>query len=252
MDNKFNIVLGKDISIKDATLVTSFPGVGLTSTIAANFIVDSLKMERIGYLLSEKLPPATVVQEGVPFHPVRLYKHDELMVLLSDFAIPIQLSSAISNTILHWRDDGEYFKMIVALEGLMTEPTQEEREIRVFGVGSTERARERLKEANIGIFDHGWITGASGLMLSEGNRLEREVICLLADANPMFPDARSAAKLVEAVDEILPEIQLDLKPLYEEAEKIEENIKSQLEKAKSMIAARQAPAERMTRSYMYG
>jgi len=252
MSVDFEIILDEDISIENMTLMTGFPGVGLTSTIAANFIVDSIKMDRVGYLLSEKLPPAAIVQEGVPHHPIRLYKSENILVLLSDFAIPIQLSNAVSNTILDWKGNGKHFKTIVTLEGLMTEPSKEEKEIRVFGVGSTDSARERLKQAKLEIFDHGWITGTSGLLLSEGNRLGREVICILADANPMYPDARSAAKLVESVDSLMPEIQLDLKPLYEQAEKIEENIKSQLEKAGQMIAARQAPAERMTRSYMYG
>lgn len=252
MNDGFNIAIEKKISIEGATLLTGFPGVGLTSTIATNFIVDQLEMERLGYLLSEKLPPASVVQEGIPSHPVRIYKRDELMVLLSDYAIPIQLSNAVSNSILDWRDDAEHFKLIVTLEGLMMEPTQEQKEIRVFAVGSTVTARERIKNADIDIFDHGWITGISGLLLSEGNRREQDVICLLADANPMYPDARSAARLVETIDTLLPEIELDLKPLVEEAEKIEANIKSQLDKAKEIVAARQVPADRLSKSYMYG
>lgn len=252
MDEKFNITLSREIKIDDKILITGFPGVGLTSTIATNFIIDSLKMEKIGYMLSDKLPPAAVVQEGIPSHPVRLYSKDNIIILLSDFAIPVQLSSIISNTLLNWENKGKQFKLILTLEGIMTEPSQEEKEIRVFGVGSTEPARKMLKDSNIEFLDHGWITGASGLLLGEGNRLNIDVICLLADANAMYPDARSAAKLVETVDTLLPEIELDLKPLYEEAEKIEANIKSQLEKAKDMIATRQPAADRMTKSYMYG
>jgi len=252
MDEKFNITLNRETTIDDKILIAGFPGVGLTGSIAANFIIDSLKMEKIGYFLSEKLPPAAVVQEGIPSHPVRVYLKDRITIVLSDFAIPVQLSSIISNTLLNWGDKGKQFKLIITLEGIMSEPSQENKEIRVFGVGSTEPARELLRKSKIEFLDHGWITGASGLLLGEGNRLNLDVICLLADANPMYPDARSAAKLVETIDALLPEIELDLKPLYEEAEKIEANIKSQLEKAKDMIAARQPAADRMTKGYMYG
>ena len=253
MDEKFNITLDREITIDDKILIAGFPGVGLTGSIAANFIIDSLKMEKIGYFLSDKLPPAAVVQEGIPSHPVRLYSKDHIMIMLSDFAIPVQLSSIISNTLLNWKDKGQQFKLILTLEGIITEqPSQENKEIRVFGVGSTEPARKMLKEGNIELLDHGWITGASGLLLGEGNRLNIDVICLLADANPMYPDARSAAKLVETVDTLLPKIELDLKPLYEEAEKIKANITAKLQKAKDMIAARQPAADRMTKGYMYG
>lgn len=252
MSEEFEILLEKDVSIEDTILVAGFPGVGLTSTIATNFVIDSLKMTRAGYMISDKLPPAAVVQNGIPMYPVRLYKKDKLMILLSDFALPIQLSKVMSDTLLHWNGSNKKFKAIITLEGLMTEPTEEEKEIRVFGVGSTSAARDWLKKTNVEIFDHGWITGISGLLLSEGSRLGRDVVCLLADANPMYPDARSAAKLVETVDKLLPEVEIDLKPLYEEATKIEESIKQQMDKAKDMLAARQVPASRMTKNYMYG
>ncbi|MDH4123133.1 MAG: PAC2 family protein [Thermoplasmata archaeon] len=252
MNEQFEILLEKEVNIDGATLIAAFPGVGLTSTIAANFIVDALKMDLVGFMLSDKLPPAAVVQGGIPLHPVRLYRKDKLAILLSDFALPIQLSKTMSDTLFNWNGSSKHFKTIITLEGLMTEPTQEPKEIRVFGVGSTDPARDWLKKAAIEIFDHGWITGVSGLLLSEGNRLGRDVVCLLADANAMYPDARSAAKLVETIDVLLPEIELDLKPLYEEAEKIEENIKSQMDKAKELLAARQVPASRMSKNYMYG
>lgn len=252
MEERFKIVLSKDVDIADNTLIVGFPGVGLIGTIAANFMVDSMKMESVGFLQSEKLPPAAVVQNGVPMHPVRIYQKGRLNMLISDFAMPVQLAPMMSDTILNWSSGDKRFRTILLLEGLMAEPTQEEKEVRVFGVGSTESAREMLKKASIQVFDHGWITGVSGLLLTDSGMIDQDVICLLADANAMYPDARSAAKLVETIDKMLPEIELDLKPLYEEAEKIEENIKEQMEKAKEIVATRQMPADRMGKSYMYG
>ena len=252
MDEKFKVMLSKKIPIADQTLIVGFPGVGLVGSIAANFIVDSLKMEMVGQLHSDKLPPAAVVQEGIPLAPVRIYQHDNLVILLSDFAIPIQLSNEMAQTILEWQDGHSGFKSIITLEGLMAQPTEEKADAKVYGVGSTDSARKKLTDAKLDIFDHGWITGVSGLLLSEGNRIGQDVICLLADANAMYPDARSAAKLVQTIDIILPEIKLDLKPLIDEAEKIEANIKTQMDKAKEIVSARQGPAERMTKSYMYG
>ncbi len=253
MGERFEIVLSKEVDVRQTTLIIGFPGVGLISTIAVNFMVDSLKMDLVGYLRSEKLPPAAVVQDGIPLHPVRIYRKDNLMMLLSDFQIPVQLASVMSDTILSWvGDKSNRFKSIITLEGIIAEPTAEEKEVMVYGVGSTDPAREMLKTSSIQVFDHGWITGVSGLLLSDGRESSQNVICLLADANAMYPDARSAAKLVETIDELLPEIKLDLKPLIEEADKIEENIKSQMEKAKDLVAARQVPADRMAKSYMYG
>jgi predicted ATP-grasp superfamily ATP-dependent carboligase len=68
----------------------------------------------------------------------------------------------------------------------------------------------------------------------------------------MYPDARGAAKLIEAMTKLLPSVQLDLKDLYKEAEMIEENVKATVERTKEMLAARQSQAERLGKSYMYG
>jgi uncharacterized protein len=102
MGEEFEILLEKGVSVEDTILVTGFPGVGLTSTIATNFIVDSLKMEHAGYIISDKLPPAAIVQSGIPMYPVRFYKKNKLMILISDFALPIQLSKIMSDTLLNW------------------------------------------------------------------------------------------------------------------------------------------------------
>ena len=134
-------------------------------------------------------------------------------------------------------------------EAAVTEP---EKGAKVFGVGSTQRMRDAVKKAGIDQFTTGMITGVSGALLSEGERTGKDVICLLVDANAMYPDARGAAKLVESLTKLLPNLELDLKVLYQEAEKIEENVHATVERTKELLAARQGQAERLGRSLMYG
>jgi predicted ATP-grasp superfamily ATP-dependent carboligase len=47
-------------------------------------------------------------------------------------------------------------------------------------------------------------------------------------------------------------VKVDMKELYEEAERIEENVKATVDRTREMLAARQGQAERMGKSYMYG
>jgi len=42
-------------------LVTAFPSVGMVGTIAGSFVTESLKMDRIAYVLSDDIPPAALV-----------------------------------------------------------------------------------------------------------------------------------------------------------------------------------------------
>ncbi len=49
------------------------------------------------------------------------------------------------------------------------------------------------------------------------------MICLLAEvwANNGIPDATAAAKVIEVIAQLHPKVEIDVEPLYEEAEKIE-------------------------------
>ncbi len=248
----FEIKLVKGASPGGGALVTAFPSVGMVGTIAGSYIAESLKMERIAYVLSEDIPPAAFVQEGIPTYPLRVLAHKNLSMLTSEFQLPLPLAGPMAKTAMAWANSNGY-EVIVGLEGLMMDQTIEPNEdIKVFGVGSTDRAREMIAKAGIEQFKMGIITGVSGALLSEGEMTGRDVVVLLVTANALYPDAKGAAKLVDSVTKLLPSVKVDMKELYEEAERIEENVKATVERTKEMLAARQSQTERLGKSYMYG
>lgn len=233
-------------------MLSAFPSVGMVGTIAGGYIAEALKLERIAYVVSDEVPPAALVQDGVPMYPLRIMGKKNISVLSSEFQLPLGLAGPMARTTMDWSAENG-FETVIGLEGLMTEQAPGAQvESNLYAVGSTERARQMIEKAGIEQFKVGMITGVSGAMLSEGELLERDVIVLLASANPLYPDARGAAKLVEGVRKLLPKIEVDLKELYEEAERIEENVKATVEKTKEILAARQSQAERLGKSYMYG
>jgi len=70
------------------------------------------------------------------------------------------------------------------------------------------------------------ITGVAGVLLNEGRKRDFDVITLLSEAHPDYPDARAAARVIETIDKLLLRTELDAKPLYEEAERIENQLKT--------------------------
>jgi uncharacterized protein len=66
-------------------------------------------------------------------------------------------------------------------------------------------------------------------MLYEGYRTGMDVMSILCSANPALPDPKAAASLIEPLSKIIPELNIDVTPLYKEAEEIERRIKSQEE-----------------------
>lgn len=251
MEKDIQIFIKNKVDIRGAAVVEGFPSVGLVSTLAANYLIEQLKLPKIGCMISNQLPVTSIIRDGEPNHPVRIYGDKRLVVFISEFRPPATLVQPIVDNILEWtRENG--CELIISAEGLpMQETEQHPEELQVFGVASTRKGRELLAEHRINPLNEGIITGISGVLLNEGVRTDRDVVCVIADAHESYPDARAAAKIVETIDEMLPQIKLDTGPLYREAEKIETEIKAALTKVQGALAGHQNPLEVEAPAGMY-
>jgi uncharacterized protein len=241
----------KRLDLRNSAVIDGFPSVGLVSTITANYLIGILKMEQIGILDSIHFPTVSVVRNSEPLNPVRVYaksqvKEDEkqVVVFISEFQPPPNLIKMIASTILDWMME-QGCKLLISPEGLVidrgevSDEDEEENEkneveeLEAYGIGSTESARKLLGDHDIQQFQEGVISGVAGVLLNEGKRRGFDVISLLAEARPNYPDARAAARVIEAIDKILLHMNIDVKPLYREAEGIEARIMSMQQQAKT-------------------
>ena len=78
------------------------------------------------------------------------------------------------------------------------------------------------------------VSGITGFLLGEGDRLGMDIVALLAEAHPMYPDARAAAIAVEAISD-LTGLDLPLSDLLENARTIEDSVREMIERAKSVL-----------------
>lgn len=237
MAENVNIYELKRIDLKGATVIDGFPSVGLVSSIVANYIINSLHLELVGIMDSIYFPTVSLVKNGRPMNPVRIYSgqkkgtdtEDQIAVFISEFQPPPNLIKLIASTMIDWAED-QKCKLLVCPEGLIIDREakgeEESEQASVYGVGSTDGSSELLKKNGIKIFEEGVITGVAGVLLNEGKKREFDVISLLSEAHPDYPDARAAARVIDAIDKILLHTQLDAKPLYEEAERIEVQLKA--------------------------
>ena len=85
----------------------------------------------------------------------------------------------------------------------------------------------------IPLLKQGVIAGMTGLLLGECRRRGLDTFAILAEANGPpgagLPDARAAARIIEKLDLLFPNLSLPTDPLIEEAERIEEQIREMLE-----------------------
>ncbi len=221
----------KDMDLREGTILEGFPGIGIVGPIAATYLIDYLNMDQICALDSEDFPPTSMVYANKPKFPARIYANSEhkIGLFLSEFTPSPMLHRPIAKKLLIWAKE-QHCKRFICMEGLPSETDNEPgdegaRDINVFGIGSTDDARRELKKAGINQLETGIIYGVSGVLLNEGRWENFDVITLLAEAYVNLPDALAAAKILEALDKLIPDIKIDTKPLLEQSKKFEEHLK---------------------------
>ena len=228
---------------KGATIVDGFPSVGLVSTIAANYLIDMLKLEQVGIVDARHFPTLSVVHNGEPLNPVRIYggEHNDrsgekrkLVVFISEFQPAPHLVRPIAEAMLEWARKVKA-DLVISPEGLVLEDEEahEDTETEVYAIGSTPQMRKRIKDRGVESFNHGIITGVSGVLLNIGKREKVPVISILAEAHANYPDARSAATVIETMAKLL-DLEINVDPLYKEAEGFEKQIMALRKQADAM------------------
>jgi uncharacterized protein len=235
----------KRVDVEGAIVIDGFPSVGLVSSIVANYLIDTLQMEQIGIVESPAFPTVSLVRNGVPQHPVRIYAGrppadragrgaDRIVAFVSEFHPAPAIIHPLATAILDWVQE-QRCSLLVSPEGLVVEPgpqgprggrSPRAGDLKVYGLASTKKARELYIEPNTIPFAEGVITGIAGVLLNEGHRRGFDVLTFLAESQADYPDARAAAKVIEVINRILLRTPLDPVPLYAEAERIEQQLLS--------------------------
>lgn len=218
----------KPINIEGGYLIDGFPYAGLANAIATESLISTIRFEMVGVLDSDLFPPISIVRNGEPNFPARIFVNSELKVaVFSSYLTPHEsLHREIAKTMLNWANKHKC-SLIVSSSAVKTE---DENKV-VIGVGSTAAANNKLKDAEIPILSNGTVPGIPGILLNEGAVSNTDVIVLLFNGNNQGPDFRSGAEICMAMSKLVPGAACDLPTLLREAEAIEQNIKQAEEDA---------------------
>ncbi len=219
-----------------AILLSCFPSAGLAPTVAGHYMLRALNLPRIGALTSEDFPPLAVIQGGRVNPPVRAYGSKELVLVLSEFPVLPGLITPVATAILSMARQLKTGR-VLGLEGVVPQPTEaDEGEAEVTpsdekvwyaGSGNPAQLPAEYRAAGVRTMDSGVIGGVSGALLVEGITASIPVGSLLVSATDVgYPDHRAAAKLIEVIDQVMPHIKIDTKPLRTQAEMIERALRA--------------------------
>ncbi|MEM1956986.1 MAG: proteasome assembly chaperone family protein [Archaeoglobaceae archaeon] len=238
MEREAEIIVEKP-SVKNAVLVTSFPGIGLVGTIASAYFINELKLNAIGILDSKLLPPIASLYEGVVLPPIRIYESEDLNLLLIHSDVPIvpQIAYGISKAIVSWAMEIKA-RRVYSLAGIATFEDKK----RVFGAVTQKELIDEIKD-HVEIFKTGTISGIAGSILNECVATKFPGIALLGETSGFNPDPRAAANIIGAMNKILG-WNISVDKLIEEAEFIEAQMQKLAEQAVQEVKREEFPMYR--------
>jgi len=223
----------EDLTMDEPTLVEGLPGVGLVGKIAADHLVDVYDMTHYATVRCDGLPEIAVYGEGDPDvrGPVRLYADPEreLLVLQSDAPVSPSAADGFASCLVGWLESHDVTPLF--LSGL---PTQKDGTPDVFGIATGDGAA-LLEDAGVDAPSmDGAITGPTGALVSESQKIGLTGVGLVVEADPKFPDPEAARAVLRTAIGPLGSFDVDTEALVEQAEEIgqaKERLAQQMQEA---------------------
>ena len=222
MYSKIRIKELSPVNLEGGYLIDGFPSMGFASAIATESMIHVSQFSIAGIVDSDRFPPISVIKEGRPNYPTRIFVNDDLKVsiFLSYLTIDESLHRSVAKTMLNWAKK-QKIQLIVSSVAVKSLNGVDD----MMAVGNTESARKKLKESGLQVLQNGTIPGIPGMLLNEGSITNQDVIVILFQSDGTGPDFRSSAQLCTGISKIIPGTTCDIPLLQKEAQKAEQSIK---------------------------
>ncbi len=218
MSPKIRIREIKKINLEGGYLIDGFPSIGFSSAIASESLIHSSQFELGGVIDSEYFPPISIVRNGIPSYPTRIFVDEKLKVGIFQSYLTLNQSihRTAAKTMLSWAKKHKIGLILssVAVKG-------EDGVSEMIGIGNTESARKKVKDAGLKVLDHGTVPGIPGILLNEGLMQDQDVVVIIFQTDGKGPDFKSSADLCMAISKLIPGASCNLPALENEAKKAE-------------------------------
>ena len=212
----------RPVNVEGGYLIDGFPSVGFTSAIATESMIQTSQFSLAGIIDSDSFPPMSLIKEGKPNYPTRIFVNDNLKVsvFLSYLTLHESLHRDVAKTMLKWAKKQKIELIVSSMAVKSTDKIEG-----MVAVGNTDSARTKLKKSGLKALEYGTISGIPGMLLNEGSITGQDVIVILFHSDGTGPDFRSSAELCIGMSQLIPGTSCDISLLHREAEKAEQSIK---------------------------
>ena len=218
---------------KNPVIIEGFPGFGLIGTIASEFLIEHLKTEQIGKIVFNEMPAMVAIHENKVVEPLGIFYNEKYnLVIVHAITASKGFEWEIAESIAKMAQNLNA-KEIISLEGVGSGEGLAASSKVFFYTGKKEK-KKKFESIGLEPLTEGIIVGVTGALLLRSEKVP--VSCVFAETQSNLPDSKAAAKVIEKLDKYLG-LDVDYKPLLEQAEKFEgklKNILTQSQKAQEI------------------
>lgn len=213
---------------KKPVIIEGFPGFGLIGTITTEFLIEQLKAEPIGNVKIKEMPAMAAIHDKKLVQPIGIFYAKKQNLVILHVITPVQgLEWDMADMIVKLAEDLQA-KEVMSIEGVAS-PFESE-ETQCFYYCNDAMRKKQFEKLGIQALKEGIILGVSGaLMLQIGEKFPTSFV--FVEAHSTLPDSKAAVKIIETLNHYL-NLDIETKPLMQQAEKFEEKLKGILEQSK--------------------
>ncbi|MCL4332895.1 MAG: proteasome assembly chaperone family protein [Candidatus Thermoplasmatota archaeon] len=220
----------KKPKLNNPVLIGGLPGIGNVGKIAAEYLIEKLKMEKLADVFSQYLPPQVFIDDNSVVKLVRnsLYykkfpKKNDLLVLVGDFQGTTQEGQYEMSYFILELAKTFNVSLVYTLGGYSTGKIVETP--RVLGAVTNLELLQNLLDSGV-VFPKGepggGIVGSAGVMLGLGKELfDFKGACLMGETSGYFADPKGAKEVVKVLKNLLG-LEVDISDLEERSRQIEQ------------------------------
>ena len=218
------------INVENGILINGFPSTGLTSAVATESLISTTEFELGGIIDSDRFPPISIVKNGLPNYPTRIFVNNELKVAVfsSYLTLDVSLHKTAAKLMLNWAKEKKCSTIIssITVKGGINEE--------VVAVASTGTARGKLVKAGLTVIENATIPGISGVLLNDGMLNGQDVIVLLISSDKDIPDFTATSNLCNVLTKLVPGVSCNLTKLEKESKIIEQQTQQATDNTKEL------------------
>ena len=204
-------------SSKENILLVGFPSNGLVGTFAISYLIHYLGMKQIGEIEHPDLPPTLFVEDGEILPPIRIYKKNNIFVIISDLPFGPHHAYDFSESILQYCKNNDIQKIII-VSGMET-INQNPKSPKIYGLVTHKSLEELLYINQISKFLAGSIFGTDAAIISVFRKSKIPALILYAECHPFFPDPKASILAITTLAKVL-NIKVDTTDIQKKMERL--------------------------------